>query len=122
MRKPDLENAVTEYYFYVDEYLIGRPEEFTIDYKVLWTPEEVTNPSALTTLTVTRSDGGVIQSEASPAYQTTYSCNVAGDFLDAEGKWNGIRSRQYLITATDTKDKSNTVSVYVIFRDSFMLN
>ena len=43
-------------------------------------------------------------------------------FVDAEGGWNGTRMMQYLITATDEKGKSDTVSVFVIFRDSFMLN
>ena len=103
--------------------MLGSPDALKINYKAMWTPEEVTDPYALSSLVVKRAaTGDVIQSQDSPAYETEYTCDVIGDFVDAEGGWNGTRMMQYLITATDEKGKSDTVSVFVIFRDSFMLN
>ena len=120
---PDMQNTAVSYYFYLDEYMMIDADAFYVNYKVSWTPEEVTDPNALSSLVVKRAaTGDVIQSQDSPAYETEYTCDVRGDFVDAEGGWNGTRMMQYLITATDEKGKSDTVSVFVIFRDSFMLN
>lgn len=121
LKEPDITNAATEYYIYVDEYMASQPDAYVIDYKAIWTPEEATNPNNLISLTVERAEGGVIQSQSSPAYNTEYQCNVKGDFI-TDGKWNGTRMMHYLITATDVAGKSDTASVFVIFRDSFMLN
>lgn len=122
-KEPDLQNGAVEYYFYADEFMLGSPDALKIIYKAMWTPEEVTDPNALSSLVVKRAaTGDVIQSQESPAYETEYTCDVRGDFVDAEGGWNGTRMMQYLITATDEKGKGDTVSVFVIFRDSFMLN
>ena len=121
MKEPDNTNIATEYYIYVDEYMASEADAYVIDYKAIWTPEEVTNPNNLVSLTVERAEGGLVQSQSSPAYNTEYQCNVKGDFI-TDGKWNGTRMMQYLITATDTAEKSDIASVFVIFRDSFMLN
>ena len=64
----------------------------------------------------------MVQTQGSPSYNTEYTCDVRGDFVNGDGTWNGQRMVQYLITATDEKGKSDTVSVFVIMRDSFMLN
>lgn len=122
MREPDLQNGAVEYYFYRDEFMLTQTDAFCIDYKVIFTPEEISNPSALTSIEVKRASGGVVQTQGSPSYNTEYTCDVRGDFVNGDGTWNGQRMVQYLITATDEKGKSDTVSVFVIMRDSFMLN
>ena len=121
IKEPEGSNAVTEYYIYVDEYMIGQSGAFNIDYKAIWTPEETTDPTPLTSLTVSRASGGVLKADSSPSYNVEYTYNTIGDFVSG-GAWNGNRSMHYLIAATDAAGKTDTVSVYVIFRDSFMLN
>lgn len=122
IREPDETNAATVYYIYIDEFMLNQADAFDIIYKAIWTPEEVTNPNALSSLWVERAEGGILQKQDSPSYETEYTYNVKGDFVNAEGAWNGVRSKQYLINATDEAGKTDTASVFVIFRDSFMLN
>lgn len=122
MQIPDEVNVATDYFIYVDEYEAMDSDAFDLVYKVNWVPEEIANPTGLSSLTVKGSDGRMIWQMSAPSYETEYSCNVAGDFAGTEGQLNGAKMVQYLITAEDEKGKPDTAVVWVVVRDSFMLN
>lgn len=116
-----LENIEPLYYFYVDDY--SDTADFDVTFKVNWKPEEITDPLSLTLLVMEREEGGQLFAEGVPSYQTEYTCNVAGDFLNADGTLNEtVTSRTYIITATDEKGNTDSARVIVIVRKSFMLN
>ncbi len=121
----DDENAlVPVYYFYVDDYSLSgvSREDFDVKYKINWTPENVTSPTALQSVVMTRSDGSVVQNIAGPSYQTEYTCNVATDFMKDGALNDAVTSKEYQITATDAAGHTDYAIVRFIVREAFMLN
>lgn len=119
----DAEGAMPVYYFYVDDYSIAADEDFLVKFKVAWTPEEMTVPTGLASITVKRADGSNVYSPGGPQYQPTeYSFKPVGDFT-LDGMLNsGITQADYRITAMDLNGLSDTVIVRFVVRDGFMLN
>lgn len=120
-------NEITDntYYIYVDEYEALEAGAFLIKYRVDWTPIEVTNPTELSSLSITRlSDGKEVKNDTSPEYnkEPPYEYDASEDFKNAEGQLNGVKSVGYQITAQDKANKADSAIVWIIVRDSFMLN
>lgn len=121
-RVPESSNILTTYYYYLDGYSTLVDEDFEIDFRVNWLPIEVSEPNSLVSLTVEGEDGGIVASIDSPQYKTDYFCNVKGDFV-VDGELNpAITSKNYIIRATDSQGKQDSVLVRFIVRESFMLN
>ncbi len=119
----EIESVTPVYYYYVDAFAYGGGNsDFDIDFRVNWRPEEITQPTALKKVTVTRENGSVVFNQDSPKYKTDYTCNVAGDFIKDGVFDSDITSKEYTITAVDAADKTDTVIVRFMVRDSFMLN
>lgn len=121
----DDKNALVPiYYFYVDDYSLSgvSQEDFDVKYKINWTPESVTSPTALQSVIMTRSDGSVVQNIAGPSYQTEYTCNVATDFMKDGALNDAVTSKEYQITATDVAGHTDYAIVRFIVRETFMLN
>ncbi|MGN0376006.1 MAG: hypothetical protein ACI4ED_00065, partial [Suilimivivens sp.] len=119
----EVESIIPVYYFYVDAFALGGDNsDFDIDFRVNWRPEEITDPNTLDSVTVTRSNGSVVFSPAGPQYKTDYTCNVAADFMKDGAFDASITSKEYMITATDSAGKTDSVIVRFIVREAFMLN
>lgn len=119
----ELDNVEPIYYYYVDGFAVGNGNtEFDVKFEINWRPEEIDEPNSLTSVVMTRSDGGTVFSLADPSYKTEYVCNVAGDFMK-DGVLNSeMNSKEYEITATDSEGKTDKVIVRFIVRETFMLN
>lgn len=113
----------TTYYYYTDAYSRDALKDYTIQYKVEWTPEEVKKVTALSQLTVKKEDTTLITQENNPSYKKAYSFTVTQDYLDADGEFiKEAGERSYLITAVDSKGNTDTVKVQMITRETFELN
>lgn len=119
----ELQSVTPIYYYYVDAYALGGSNvDFDIDFRVNWRPEEIDDPTDLRSITITKENGSIAFSQENPIYKTDYTCNVATDFIKDGAFDPSITSKEYTITATDAANKSDTVIVRFIVRDSFMLN
>lgn len=100
-------------------------ESFDIDYKVLLlgTPK---NPSSLVDITLTFEEGTSAGNGAVLLYGAENTSNVRHGFTidkTADGMLNpAVTMRKVIITATDSNGKTGTAEVYVIVRETFMLN
>lgn len=107
---------------YADEF---DPQSFDIKYKVLLLGTS-RYPSALTDITLTFEDGSVAGKGSILQYGEENTNNVRHGFT-VDGSSNGDLDpartvRKVTITATDSNGKTASAEVYVIVRDSFMLN
>ncbi len=119
----EIETVTPVYYYYVDAFAYGvSNSDFDIDFRVNWRPEEIIKPTDLKKVTITRENGSVVFNPDNPEYETDYTCNVAGDFIKDGVFDSDITSKEYTITAVDDADKTDTVIVRFMVRDSFMLN
>ena len=107
---------------YADEF---DPESFDIDYKVMLLGTGK-NPSVLQDITLTFEDGSLAGKGADLEYNVENVNNVRHGFtLDGSsaGELNpSVTMRKVTITATDNNGKQGSTEVYVIVRESFMLN
>lgn len=107
---------------YADEF---DPESFDIDYKVMLLGTSK-NPSVLQDITLTFEDGSLAGKGANLEYNVENVNNVRHGFTidgSASGELNpSTTMRKVTITATDNNGKQGSAEVYVIVRESFMLN
>lgn len=99
------------YYYFIDEYDTASVDRMKIDFEVMWMPEG-TSHDALQSVTV---NGISISSDYGE-----HEYSVKNDLWDGE-KWKTY-NKQYTIVATDVDGSTDTVEVYFIIRESFMLN